>query len=229
MARPGLRRYVAIPLLVNITLFGVGTWVGFGLVDQWLDGLLPQWLDWLRWLLWPVLTVLVMGVIFFGFNFVAMLVASPFNGLLAEAVERELRGEPPPPSGWSRMLRDLGRTLASEARKLVYVALRTVPLMVLALLPIPVVNALASVGLFAMGAWMLAFAYVDYPMGNHGLGFPEQRARLRERRLMSLGFGAAVMGALSIPVLNCLVIPSAVAGATALWVERLRPLERGGQ
>jgi CysZ protein len=39
--------------------------------------------------------------------------------------------------------------------------------------------------------------------------------------MLSLGFGASVMGALAVPVLNFLVIPCAVAGATAMWVEEL--------
>ena len=70
-------------------------------------------------------------------------------------------------------------------------------------------------------SWMLAISYVDYPMANHGLTFPEQRRRLGERRLLGLGFGAAVMVALTIPFLNLVVIPCAVAGATRMWVERL--------
>ena len=66
---------------------------------------------------------------------------------------------------------------------------------------------------------MLALEYLDYPMGNHGLLFPEQRRRARERRLLVLGFGAAISGLTMIPVINFLVMPLAVAGATALWVE----------
>ncbi len=72
---------------------------------------------------------------------------------------------------------------------------------------------------------MLAISYVDYPMGNHGLTFPEQRRQLGQRRYLALGFGGAVMCALAIPVVNFLVIPAAVAGATILWVERLEGIE----
>ena len=39
--------------------------------------------------------------------------------------------------------------------------------------------------------------------------------------LLALGFGGAVMVATAIPLVNFLVIPAAVAGATVLWVERL--------
>ena len=59
---------------------------------------------------------------------------------------------------------------------------------------------------------MLAVTYIDYPMANHGIGFDELRARLRERRLLGFGFGGAVMIALAVPVLNFLVVPCAVAG-----------------
>jgi CysZ protein len=68
---------------------------------------------------------------------------------------------------------------------------------------------------------MLAISYLDYPMANHGLSFPEQRRQLGQRRYLALGFGGATMFALAIPLVNFLVIPAAVAGATILWVERL--------
>ena len=52
-------------------------------------------------------------------------------------------------------------------------------------------------GLFS--AWMLAIEYADYPMANHMLRFPEQRKRLRRRRLLSWGFGGGslLMGLLA--------------------------------
>jgi CysZ protein len=69
---------------------------------------------------------------------------------------------------------------------------------------------------------MLTIEYADYPMGNNGLKFREIRARLRRRRLLGLGFGAATAGLTMVPVLNFIAMPSAVAGATALWVRELR-------
>jgi CysZ protein len=69
---------------------------------------------------------------------------------------------------------------------------------------------------------MLAVEYLDYPMGNHGLSFSEQRRRLRRRPMLSLSFGAGVLLLMLIPGLNFLAMPAAVAGATALWVDRLR-------
>jgi CysZ protein len=47
------------------------------------------------------------------------------------------------------------------------------------------------------------------------------RATLRRRRALSLGFGAAAAGLTTIPILNFVVMPAAVAGATAMWVAEL--------
>ena len=94
---------------------------------------------------------------------------------------------------------------------------------VLVLLLIPLTAPFAAVLWLVLGAWLLAIEYADFPMANHGLGFAEQRGILRARRMLSLGFGGAVLAMLLVPFLNFLVIPSAVAGAAALWVEQLRP------
>jgi CysZ protein len=71
---------------------------------------------------------------------------------------------------------------------------------------------------------MLAIDYHDYPMGNHQLLFNEQREVLKKKRTLALGFGMATMLATMIPIVNFFVIPAAVAGATALYVNRLKPL-----
>ena len=223
IVRPGIRRFVVVPLLINVLLFAGLLVLGAAQLDALLDRELPQWLTWLSWLLIPLFVVTYLVVGFFAFNLVANLIASPFNGLLAEAVERHLTGKAAEGSSWRKLMNELWQTLGSELRKLAYIAVRTLPLMVLLL--VPGVNVIASLGLMALGAWMLAIAYADYPMANHGLTFPAQRRRLGRKRWLGFGFGASVMAALSVPVLNFVVIPCAVAGATAMWVEQLSQLE----
>jgi CysZ protein len=217
---PGVRAYVVVPLLVNVLLFSAIIYFGAGQFRELLDWLLPDWLDWLAYLLLPLFFLIAVIIVFFTFSLVGNLVAAPFNGLLAEAVECHITGAPPPAAGWKKMMADLGRTMVSELRKLVYIVLWGVP--VLLLFAIPGLNLAAPVIWMLFGAWMLAISYLDYPMGNHGLTFPEQRRQLGQRRYLALGFGGAAMFALAIPLVNFLVIPAAVAGATILWVERLQ-------
>ena len=222
---PGIRAYVIVPLLVNVLLFSALIYFGAAQFRELLDWLLPDWLDWLAWLLLPLFVVVTLIVVFFTFSLVGNLVAAPFNGLLAEAVECHLTDAPVPGGGVKQMMLDLGRTLMSELVKLGYIVLRAIPVLILFL--IPGLNLAAPFIWLLFGAWMLAISYLDYPMGNHGLGFPEQRRRLAEHRYLALGFGGAAMAALAIPLVNFLVIPAAVAGATVLWVERLEKAAGG--
>ena len=224
VVRPGIRRYAAVPLLINAGLFAALIWLGASWLAGFVEGMAPDWLgdEFMDWILAPLLALYVSAVLvagFFTFNLVANLIAAPFNGLLAEAVERHLTGRQPPSGGWRALVAGLGATFATEARKLAYVAVRALPLLVLFL--IPGVNVVAPFLWLLLGAWMLAVAYLDYPMANHGIGFAGQRRRLRGHRLLGLGFGGAAMAALAVPVLNFIVIPCAVAGATAMWVEQL--------
>src|SRR5699024_9776418 len=80
---------------------------------------------------------------------------------------------------------------------------------------------------FVLGAWMLALEYVDYPMDNHHQDLAAVRARLAAEPLTSLGFGAGVMLGTMIPLVQLIIMPAAICGATLYWHERLRqPLPR---
>jgi CysZ protein len=236
--RPELRAFVVVPLLVNTLLFAGLIWLGYGQVQGLIEGFdrwiqrsmdLPGWLDWLEaairyiwdlldWLVWLVFILVVLLIVFFTFTLVANIIAAPFNGLLAEKVERLLTGHPLRTSGdWKALIRSLGPTLWSEVRKLVYFVTRAMPVLLLFL--IPGVNLLAPVAWFLFSAWMLALEYVDYPAGNHGVLFDEQRRGWRRRRGLALGFGSGVSALTLIPVVNFIAMPVAVAGATALYVE----------
>jgi CysZ protein len=224
MFRGGLRRFVVVPLLVNTLVFAGAIWAGVA----WFEGLVvwtqvrvPAWLQWLEWLLWPVFVLTLLVLVFYTFGLVANLIAAPFNALLAEKVELHLLGRPLDEGGGvAKALRELIPTLFDELRKLVYSLVWAVPFLLLFL--VPGVNLAAPVLWFLYTAWMLALQYIDYPMGNHGFKASAIRSRLRRRRLLGLGFGAATAAMTLVPVLNFIVMPSAVAGATALWVRELQ-------
>ncbi|MTW20155.1 sulfate transporter CysZ [Allochromatium palmeri] len=222
ITRPGIKRFVAIPLLLNMLVFSAAIYVGvqqFEALMGFMDSKLPSWLDWLDWLLWPLFILFLLVVVFQTFGLLANLIAAPFNGLLAEKVELMLTGRPIEQDGdYDRLLAELGPTLLDESRKLAYALLWAIPFLVLLFVPV-----VGTVLWFLYTAWMLAVEYSDYPMGNHGLRFGEIRRRLRERRALSLSFGAAAAGMAMVPVLNFLLMPSAVAGATAMWVREFRP------
>jgi len=220
---PALRRFVVIPLLINVLLFAVVIWGAAELFSVWLDSIfswLPNWLSFLDWLLWPLFIVTVLLMVFYLFTVVANLLGSPFNGLLAEKAELHLYpGTVLPQSG--PLWKEVVRAPWIELRKLLYVLFWAIPLLLLFL--VPGINALAPLLWWAFGAWVLALEYLDYPMSNHVVRLGRQRALLAENRPLALGFGTAVLLLTLIPVVNFVVMPAAVIGATRLWAECLRP------
>ncbi len=221
--QPGLRRYVAVPLLISTLVFGGAL---FGLA-YWLDilldsllGRLPGWLDWLRYIVWPLFALVGILIVFYSFSILTNLIAAPFNGMLAEAVEQHLIGQPINTGGWRELLQDILPSLLAELRKLSYFIVRAIPLGLLFL--ISGINLAAPVLWVLFSAWMLAIEYADYPMANHRLLFPVQRKLLRARRVLSLGFGGSTLLITMVPLLNFLAMPVAVAGATAMWVDEFK-------
>jgi CysZ protein len=220
---PGLRRFVIVPLLANLLVFGALAYTGAHYFDAFMDAWLPsqEWLQFLRWLLWLLFALVYAVILFFGFTLIANLIAAPFNGILAARVEERLTGQPPQEEEPS-LLKAIVPAVAAELGKIFYLISRALPLALLLL--IPGVNVIAGVAWLIFGAWFLAIEYGDYPMANHLLKPAVQRQRLRRKRLKSLAFGAGVTVMMLTPVLQFAAMPAAVAGATRFWADDLKAL-----
>lgn len=217
ITQPGLRRFVIIPLLINILVFSIAITMGINWFSEIMTSLLPDWLDWLRWLLWPLFALALMIVVFYCFSLVANIIAAPFNALLSAHVERHLTGTlPGHDTGWKQTLVTALPMMLAETRKTLYFILWTIPFLLLFL--VPVVNIAAPFIWFGFSAWMLSVEYHDYPADNHDVHFAELRKQLRHRKFLTLGYGSMVLLCTMIPVINFIVMPAAVAGATASWL-----------
>lgn len=226
LTAPGVKRYVAIPLTINILLFAALIYFGYGAFMDFLNWLLPEqngWLSWLRYILIPLFFLTVLVVCFFTFTIIANIVSSPFNGLLAEAVEQYLTGKAiAEPKDVLDVIKGALPMMLNELGKLGYYAMLMIPAFLIFLLLsfIPIVNLFAALGWFLVSAWVLAVEYTDYPFDNHEIRFKAMRQRLGTRKWLAFGFGGATLFATAIPVLNFFVVPSAVAGATAMSVQQ---------
>lgn len=219
LRRPGLRRYILIPLLTNLLLLGVAAVVLYQTLEQALADWLPAALDWLRYVLLPLAGLVFALVFFFVFTFIANLLATPFNGALSSAVLRELQGAALGPE--SSLMQELRLGLAGELAKAAYFVKLSLPCALLSLLP--GVNVLSVIVWPVFGAWALAIEYLDCPLGNHLRPFPAALQAARQQRRLAFGFGAGVALLTAVPVLNFIAMPVGVAGATLLYHERLRP------
>lgn len=227
--KPELRRFVVIPFMINLVLFTAALILLIMQMQTWLHQLIPDlsgWWHWLEvlimWIIWPTFILLILFVVYYSFTFVANIIAAPFNGLLAEKTERLLQGEDISHDSLIPLWSSISKTFASEISKLVYLAIWSLVLggVSLVLLAIPIINFVIPWVWLIFGAWMMALEYLDYPMGNHSLFFREVKQQARSHRSGSLGFGTAVTLLTSIPIINFITMPAAVAGATALWLEQ---------
>lgn len=224
LKNPKLSHFILIPLIINIILF-VGMIVFakhyFNMFVGWIDSFLPSWLYFLNWLLWIIFASAIYLVIVYTFVIFANMIGSPFNSFLAEKVETLVRYDKAfAEAGVTDFIKDVPRTLKRELRKLVYY----LPLVCLFLIffIVPVIHVFAGILWFLFSAWMLAIQYLDYPYDNHKVPFKEMKQALGKRRLLALSFGGMSLLVSLIPIVNFVVMPVSVIGATLMWVEELQ-------
>ncbi len=220
--RPGLKRYVYIPLLINIVIYIIViSLAGHYFADllQWIMTKLPSWLHWLDWLLWP-LFILAAGIfIIYTFVVLANLIGAPFNSLLAEKLELLETGKKlnEDESIWSSV-KDIPRSIKRQLAIIAYTIPRVLILLVLFL--IPGINIVASILWFLFGGWTMALQYMDYPMDNHRIPFAQMRSQMRKANLRYLAFGCGTAVITLIPIINFVAMPAAVIGATLMYLDK---------
>lgn len=230
--RPKIRRFVYIPLLINVVLFALAIGLLAQFAETWVSSRIGQKADWwglFRWaydFIAPLLTFLIYAalllVTYFLFSSVANLLAAPFNALLSKVVEQRLT-EQPVSYAEIPLAKEVWLSIRSEIIKLIRFAVFAA--LVLCLLLIPVLNALFPLVWFVFMAYALSLQYIDYPMANHGHYYGKQRQVLKQQRLQRLGFGTAANLLLFIPVLNFIAMPVCVCGATVWWEKSLSKLD----
>jgi CysZ protein len=213
-----LRSLIIIPILINIVLYSIALALGYYYVEELITQFIPDWLQWLNWILLPLFFIIFFVVSFFSFTVLANLIAAPFYGLLAARTQAVISGDA------QVVEQPLVQVMVGELKRLLYILIRFLPLLIL--LVIPVVNIIAPIVFTLFSAWCLAMEFMAYPLENEGLLFVEQKELLKTTPLGILGFGGITMLGLTLPVLNIIVGPAAVIGATLyLYEMREKPEE----
>ena len=225
----GIRRFVLIPLAINLLLFSFAFYYLLNQLDYLMlrvEESVPSWLSWLSYIIWPLAILTVLVVFSFIFSTAANWIAAPFNGLLSEKVEVLLSGHSiNAEDGLTALIKDLPRTFAREWQKFSYYLPRAIGFFIL-LWVVPIVGQIIW---FLFIAWMMAIQYKDYPFDNHKISFNQMKFVLKENQKLSYSFGITVTVFSMIPFINLIVMPVAICGATALWVDHYKqPLIQEG-
>lgn len=226
--RPGLKRYIVIPIIFNAFLLiiifsGLAFFLYHNLTP--FVSSYPKWVialfGWLFWLFYSFISLMVSTLVF---TLLTNIIASPFYGLLAEVAAKDLTRttqQNEDNNNWLKTALTIApRTLAREGRKLLYF----LPwiLLCLFLLIFPFAWPIFPFVWWVVLAWILAIQYIDYQPDNEHIHFKDVLVVLKQNPLIVFGFGTMVSLAMMIPGANLFVPPAAVAGGTALWLSLVK-------
>jgi CysZ protein len=207
LASSQLRSFIIIPVLINVVLYSVALLLGYYYISDLINQFIPGWLHWLSWILWPLFFISFFMAGFFTFTVLANLLAAPFYGKLSAKTLVLINGEAKEIEEQS-----LVKVIFAELKRAGYLLSRALPLLVLSF--IPGVNVLAPFLWALFGAWGMALEYMAYPLENAGILFSEQKQLVKSIRIGALSFGGVAVMGLTIPVVNIIIGPVAVIGAT---------------
>ena len=222
LPEPSIRWFVVIPLLLNLMLYIAIFNYASGEFSGWMARMtsyLPSWLSFLEWLMWPLFFVMLLVIVYFTFTIFANLIASPFYGLMAEKIQSQAgQLEASDTSLLYVVMAVVPKSLWREVQKNIWLLPRLLALLVISL--IPVINLVAPFLWILFGAWNCAVQYSDYAADNDSVSFRQMLHKLRTYRFKAMIFGISVSLLIVIPLLNLLIMPAAVIGATHMWMDQ---------
>jgi len=210
LAKAELRKYLLIPVLINVVLYSIAISLGYVYIADLITEFIPSWLSWLEWLIWPLFFISFSIIGFFTFTILANLIAAPFYSQLSIKTLELISGEKS-----TAAEQKVSQVLWAELGRMGYLVSRMIPLSILFI--IPGINLIAPFLWALFGAWGIGLEFMAYPLENKGLLFAQQKEQAKTRRLSVLSFGGLTVLGLSIPVLNIVVAPAAVIGATVYF------------
>lgn len=221
-----VKRIAMLPLLVNLIVYALALGVFFYLLSRWNVSEVA-WSFWwgtgeaLSWLVNSMGTVLkwVIGipvallVSYFTFTTIGMLVASPFNDILSERLERAMCEEAArPPQTWRFFLRSTCWSAFDSLRIVLRQAFWSV--LCLPLLLVPLVGFLP---LFLVCAYYTGLGFLDVGMARNLLRDRHKRPAIRQMRWTFFGLGVAMELCFLIPFVGMILMPVGVASGTLLY------------
>lgn len=205
---PQLRPFVLLPLISNLLLYSIALVLGYLYINQVIQQFIPQGLLWLAWFLYPVFFASFFVLGFFSFTVLANIIAAPFYDKLAARTINVVY----PTYCSDNNETAITAVMVAEFKRLRYILMRVLPLAVVSI--IPVLTIIAPILWALFGAWIIALEYMAYPLENRSILFTEQQQLLKSVPIGALSFGGLTLLGLSIPILNIVIAPAAVIGAT---------------
>lgn len=236
--QPKLLSYIIVPILVNCVIGGLlyagFLWFGWQMTEVWIlnatngvDSLIANLPPWLRvldevvfvllWLVRLLISLAVLVITGFILAQFGTLLGSPWYGQLSEKLEKWRTGTVTTIE--VGIVRDIGRAILFELRKLVLAIGIGVILFLFNFLP-GIGTLIATVGGIILTATLVCLDFFDAPLERRRITFQEKLGVIRRTLPASAGFSLVCLLLISVPLLNLVTIPLCVAAGTLFICDR---------
>ena len=241
LKHPKLRGYIVMPIVVNliiaIAIYGGLLFFGWEFLDNiqkdltlWSNQLianLPLWLSFLQYgvvtivvLLRIVLTIIALIVTGFILTQFGVLLGAPWYGQLSEQIEKIRTGTVEIIE--VSIVRDLGRAILYELKKLVLMAIIGFPLAIMSFFP-GLGTTVFTIGWFLLTATIVGLDFLDSTLERRRFKFRRKLQIFFSSLPASGSFALVCVFLISIPLVNLVTIPLCVASGTLFICDRVLP------
>lgn len=210
-----------VPVLIGVILYYfLGTWIYGTAMDQG-QMLIKEYVSEgtmgtiVYYIVAAILTVMIYFLVNWTFVILVATIASPFNDMLSQRIEKNLQGKQP--EGLNQTLKQMiGQfisTLLNELKKVSFIIVLSVLALLLGFFPL-----LTPISVF-LSVLLLSVQFLDYNWSRHDLAF---KSCINDVRKNIIGYtigGAFFFVIVSVPVVNLIVPPLATSYFTILWIK----------
>lgn len=165
-----------------------------------------------QFVLWTLLMIIGFFIVNTCFVFCVNILAIPFHSMIAEKIMRDHQHPVNPlPSLWA----EIKQTLIRELHKNLYFLPRLG--FGLLLFVIPGINMIAPFVWLYFTAWIFGLQALDYAAELEQVSWKKALESSKKSPMLILGFGILQTLVVTLPILNVLTPPAAVAGGCFLW------------
>jgi CysZ protein len=219
--------YILIPALINLLIFvGGGTllWNYTNKLSAWfidlvgVDTLAGTLGNVLEWIMAAIVKLISFFIYFKFYRYAVLFLSAPALALIAERTQEILTGISHP-FKLSQLVHDIFRGMGITLKNLLLELLLTIPLYILAL--IPLIAPVAGFLILCIESYFVGFSMIDYRNEFRRLSALQSRLLIRRHKGMAIGNGIAFNLMLVIPVAGVLFAPALGAVAASLAAEQL--------
>ncbi len=225
-----LWKFVFIPACISLLLFisaGLLVWESTSLLSSWLIG--STGIDTisgdagsiLGWIVGALVKILGFFLYFKLYRYTLLLLSAPALALIAERTQEILTGVSHPFNA-GRLLHDILRGIGITIRNLILELACTIPLYLLAF--IPIITPFVAIAILLIESYFVGFSMLDYRNEFRRLSARESIRIIRAHRGLAIGNGLAFNLLLLIPVLGVLFAPP--LGAVAAGIAANQVLDK---